>query len=53
MECIFSVNEKRPGYVNCEFSFMFLIGYVLSIFILQLSLTSVSLKTLFVYKLFS
>jgi hypothetical protein len=43
-ECVFKMSPSDNSH--CEFSFFYLLGYVLSIFIIQLSLTSVSLALL-------
>ncbi len=42
-ECVFSMSASDTSH--CEFSLFYIIGYVVSIFVFQLTLTSVSLKS--------
>lgn len=46
LSCLFEVNNGDP---NCDYSFVYLLGYVLSLFMLQLTLTYVSLIILINY----
>lgn len=43
-QCIFRTQPEPNLYPDCEFGFMYILGYVISIFVIQITLASVSVS---------